>query len=270
VDGCNGDGAGSTIVLADDHPVVRRGLRILLEEAGFEIVAEAADIAAAMRKVRAYRPRVLVLDLSMPGGSGLAAIPTFREISTGTAVVVLTMNSEARVAREALLSGASAFVLKEDAEPELIEAIRAAVSGHSYLSPRLGAWMAAEPPPARSGPDGLTDRELEVLKLVALGQTNREIARQLYLAERTIESHRSHVQSKIGRVSRVELVAYALEHGLIAFTASNGRPQTLRRRQTPTLIRPCEASCDHPFTQQRSADARVAGAGPRGAIGWRS
>jgi two-component system, NarL family, response regulator NreC len=207
------DGVGATIVLADDHPLVRRGLRMLLEEAGFKITAEAGDTSAAVRKVSAYKPDVLILDLSMPDGSSLQAIPTVVEKSPGTAIVVLTMHHETAYARVALRTGASGFVVKEAADSELLEAVREALSGHEYLSTRLGATIAAESEPARL--DGLSDREVEVLRLLALGYTNKEIARQLCLAGRTIESHRARIQRKIGRFSRAELVAYALERDLI-------------------------------------------------------
>jgi two-component system, NarL family, response regulator NreC len=215
------DGERATIVLADDHTVVRRGLRMLLEEAGFTIAAEAGDTAMALRKVRAYKPDVLILDLSMPGGSGLQAIPTVVEKSPGTAIVVLTMHDETAYARAALRNGASAFVVKETADSELLEAVRVALSGHEYLSTRLGARIAAEQEPA---PLGLTDRELEVLRLIALGYTSTEIARQLHLAGRTIDSHRVRIQRKIGRFSRAELVAYALEHDLITSSHDDHPP----------------------------------------------
>jgi two-component system response regulator NreC len=225
------DGAGATVVLADDHPVVRRGLRMLLEEAGFEIAAEAEDAAAALRKVVAYKPDVLVLDLSMPGASSLQAIPTLVEKSPGTAIVIVTMHDETSFARVALRSGASAFVIKEAADSELVEAVRAAVGGNVYLSARLGARIAAEP---ESAPlDGLTDREVEVLKLLALGYTSKEIGRRLSLASRTIESHRAHIQRKLGRLSLAELFAYARKRQLI--TASP--PANSRSSSWPTVQR---------------------------------
>jgi two-component system response regulator NreC len=210
----DGDGAKATIVIADDHRVVRRGLRLVLEEAGFEIASEAGDVAAALRKVRAYKPNVLVLDLNMPGGSSLQAIPRFREVSPGTAIVVLTVEAQPAYAREALRSGASAYVLKEAAARELEQAVRGALSGHRYLSPRLGARVATEPEIASGLPDELSDREGEVLHLLALGHTNSQIANVLFLSVRTIEAHRSRIQHKTGRISRAELVSYAREHGL--------------------------------------------------------
>lgn len=206
-----------TIVLADDHTIVRSALRALLAaQDGFEVVAEAGDVEEAVRKVLAYKPAVLVLDLSMPGGSSLAAIPRILSASPGTAVVVLTMEDEPRFAREALRSGALGFVLKESADAELVEAVRAATRGLRYLNPQLGGLIAAAPETPKGPPDGLTGRELEVLKLVALGHTNTEISEQLYLSVRTVESHRAQILRKAGRTTRAELVAYAREHGLLA------------------------------------------------------
>jgi two-component system, NarL family, response regulator NreC len=135
-----------TIVIADDHAVVRTGLRMLLDaEPAFDIVAEAGDVAAAVRSVRGHRPRVLVLDLNMPGESSLAAIPTFREISPDTGVVVLTMQNDPAFAREALHAGALAYVLKDEADDELVSAVRMAAEGRTYVNPQLGARQAAEP-----------------------------------------------------------------------------------------------------------------------------
>ena len=205
-----------TIVLADDHVVVRRGLRMLLEgEEGLRVVAEAGDAEGALRHVKAHRPAILVLDLNMPGESSLAAIPRLLEASADTAIVVLTMQSEPAFARQALQAGARAYVLKEAADDELIEAIHAAARGDTYLNPRLGARLAAAPAEPEGPPDELTGREVEILRLIALGHTNGEIAKQLYLSVRTVETHRAHVQLKLGRTSRAELVRYALEHGLV-------------------------------------------------------
>ena len=205
-----------TIVLADDHTIVRRALRSLLEaEAGIEVVAEAADADEAARKVLAYKPRVLVLDLSMPGTSTAGAIPRIRATSPGTGIVVLTMEDDPRIAREVLRAGADGFVLKEAADGELTSAVRAAAAGERYLNPRLGAIIAAAPDVPPGPPDDLSDREAEVLRLVALGHTNAEISAQLYLSVRTVESHRAHIQTKTGRTTRAELVAYAREHGLM-------------------------------------------------------
>ena len=204
------------IVLADDHRVVRSGLRMLLDaEADFEVVAEAGDVGAASRSVLGYKPSVLVLDLNMPGGSSLEAIPTMLESSPVTAIVVLTMQEDPAFAREALRAGARGYVPKHAAGSELVQAIRAAAGGGTWLNPELGARMAAAPAAPAGPPGDLTDREVEVLRLIALGHTNNEIAEQLYLSVRTVETHRAHIQQKLGVSTRAELVRYALENDLI-------------------------------------------------------
>jgi two-component system response regulator NreC len=203
------------IVIADDHAVVRSGLRLLLEaESDFEVVAEAGDVDAARRYVRGHHPAVLVLDLNMPGGSSLDAIPLIRTESLDTQIVVLTMQEEPAFARQALGAGAAGYVLKEAADSELVEAVRRAAAGETYLNPTLGARSAREPPPGP--PDDLSVREVEVLRLIALGHTNAEIAQKLYLSVRTVETHRSHIQQKLRMSSRAELVSYALQRGLVS------------------------------------------------------
>src|SRR5215213_8039509 len=204
------------VVIADDHAVVRSGLRMLLEaQDDFHVVAEAGDVPTAMQVIRAHRPTVAVLDLNMPGGSGLEAIPRLRESTPETAIVVLTMQDDPAFARQALQSGALGFVLKEAADEELLEAIKLAADGDTYLNPRLGARMAAAPAEPAGPPDDLSEREVEVLRLIALGHTNSEIAEQLFLSTRTVETHRAHIQQKIRRTTRAELVRYALDHGLV-------------------------------------------------------
>jgi two-component system response regulator NreC len=202
------------VVIADDHAVVRRGLRQVLDvEGDFDVVAEATDVDSARRYVRGHHPDVLVLDLNMPGGSSLELIPRLRAECPETQIVVLTMQNEPAYARHALSSGALGYVLKESAESELVEAIRRAAAGDTYLNPRLGARVAAEPPPGP--PDGLSEREADVLRMIALGHTNAEIADELYLSVRTVETHRAHIQHKLRLSSRSELVRYALDHKLI-------------------------------------------------------
>jgi two-component system response regulator NreC len=209
------------IVIADDHTVVRSGLRLLLDkEADLEVVAEAGDVADALRYVRAHRPQVLVLDLNMPGDPSLPAIPQVAESSPDTHVVVLTMQNDPAFAREALQAGAAGYVLKEAAGTELVEAVRLAAVGETYLNPRLGARLAAAPAEPAGPPDNLTEREVEVLRLIVLGHTNTEIAAQLYLSVRTVESHRAHIQQKIRRTTRAELVKYALEHNMLETDAT--------------------------------------------------
>jgi two-component system, NarL family, response regulator NreC len=202
-----------TVVIADDHTVVRQGLRLLIDaEPDMQVVAEAGNVPDAERMARAHRPAVLVLDLNMPGGSSLEAIPRLCE---QVAIVVLTMQDDPGFARQALRSGALGFVLKEAADEELLEAIRLAAHGDTYLNPRLGARLAAQPPEPSGPPDDLTEREVDVLRLIALGHTNTEIGRRLYLSTRTVETHRAHIQQKLRRSSRAELVRYALEHKLV-------------------------------------------------------
>ena len=206
-----------TLVLADDHAMVRSGLRLLLEaEDGMRVLAEAGDVDGAIRTVLGHKPDVLVLDLNMPGGkTSLEAMPRLAEASPGTRVVVLTMQEDPQFAREALRAGALGYVLKEAADTELVEAVRRAAAGETYLNPRLGAALAAAPPEAPGPPDDLTEREAAVLRLIALGHTNAEIGGQLFLSVRTVESHRAHIQQKLRVSSRAELVRYALDHGML-------------------------------------------------------
>ena len=201
------------LVLVDDHAVVRAGLRRVLEAEGWSVEAEAGDLDRALRAVLGHKPDVLVLDLNLGGDSGLDAIPDFLTRSPKTRIVVLTMQTEPGYARDAMRAGASAYVLKEAAEDELVTAVRAAAAGETYLNPRVGAMMAAEP--ARGDDDDLSERESEILRLLALGHTNAEIAEQLYLSRRTVESHRANVQRKLNLATRAELTRYALEHGML-------------------------------------------------------
>jgi len=204
----------TTIVLADDHTVVRNALRLLLDaEPGFEVVAEAGDAEAAVRYVRGHKPSVLILDLNMPGRSSLEAVPEIRKVSPGTEIVVLTMQNEPVYARRALQAGVRGYVLKEAADAELVQAVRSAAAGDTYLQPTLGAKLAAGVD-ERDG-DDLSERERDVLRLIALGHTNAEIAERLYISIRTVESHRAHIQQKLRVSSRSQLVRYALENGLV-------------------------------------------------------
>jgi len=205
----------TTIVVADDHPVMRSGLRMLLEaEQDLEVIAEAGDVDETIRKLKGYKPDVLLLDLHMPGGPSLQFIPEMREASPGTRIVVLTMQNSAGFVREALRAGALGYVTKEAADSDLVEAVRLAANDQPYLHPRLGARLATEP--ANDGPpDDLTEREAQILHLIALGHTNTEIASQLFRSVRTVESHRAHIQQKLRLSTRAELVRYALDHGLV-------------------------------------------------------
>ena len=202
------------VVLADDHSFMRRSLRLLLEsEQDVAVIAEAGDMAAAVHQLELHRPQVLVLDLHMPNGSGIETIGKLREQAPDTEVVVLTMQDNPVFAQHALASGALGFVLKELADSELAQAVRAAARGEEYVSPRVAARLDAL---RRSlTDDQLTLREVEVLRLIALGHTSVEIARKLYISPRTVESHRARIHNKLGLGTRAELVRYALGRGLL-------------------------------------------------------
>jgi two-component system, NarL family, response regulator NreC len=201
-----------TIILADDHEIVRDGLRRIIEaEEDMEVVGEAGDAETARRRASGLKPSILVLDLNMPGEPSLASIPTVHEGSPDTAVVVLTMQDDPAFAREAFRLGAKAFVVKHAAGSELVDAIRAASRGETYINPMLGARFAAAP---EGPPGGLTPREVEVLGLVAGGYTNPEIAEKLVISIRTVETHRAAIHRKLETSSRAEVVAFAREHGL--------------------------------------------------------
>jgi two-component system, NarL family, response regulator NreC len=205
-----------TVVLADDHAVVRSGLRLLLDsEPGIEVVAEAGDVATAIAEVERHRPDVLVLDLHMPGEPSLPAIPRLRERSPDTRVVVLTAQRDPSFAGEAMRLGTAGYVPKEAAGRQLVRAIRMAAEGKTYLEPTLGARLAADAAAAKRSAPELTERELEVLRLIARGHTNREIAERLFLSVRTVEGHRARIQRKLGRSRRSDLVEYVLERGLV-------------------------------------------------------
>jgi two-component system response regulator NreC len=200
------------IVLADDHAVVRSALRLLLDgEEDFQVVAEAGDVDWTLRYVRGHKPDVLILDLHMPGGPALHAVPELREASPDTGIVVLTMHPEPARARAAMQLGVLGYVLKDAVEEELVTAVRMAAAGKTYLQPELGARLAQD----IGGDDGLSDREVQVLRMIALGHTNAEIADELAISVRTVESHRSHIQQKLGVSKRSELVRHAIERGLL-------------------------------------------------------
>ena len=203
-------------MVADDHTVVRSGLRLLLEaEPGLEVVAEAADVPGAAEAVERLAPDVLVLDLHMPGEPSLPAIPRLCEHSPGTRIVVLTAQRDPSFAGEALRLGAAGYVPKEAAGQQLVRAIRVAAGGGTYLEPGLGARLAAHAAAAQRSAPELTERELDVLRLIARGHTNREIAERLFLSVRTVEGHRARIQRKLGRSRRSDLVDYVLERGLV-------------------------------------------------------
>jgi two-component system, NarL family, response regulator NreC len=202
------------IVLADDHGVVRAGVRMLLEaEPGWQVVAECADTDCVAAAVREHEPAVLVLDLLMPGRPAMELLAELRETAPATRIVMLTMSDDPVIARAAMEAGCAAFVLKDSSGGELVEAVRRAIAGHHYLDPTIGALVASARPRAASS--RLTDRELDVLRLIALGNTNGEIAEALSLSVRTVETHRSRILAKTDAKTRAELVSYALGAGLL-------------------------------------------------------
>jgi two-component system, NarL family, response regulator NreC len=210
-------GADGTIrvIIADDHAVVRDGIRMVLEREAdeFRVVDEAADVPAVVRGVREHKPDLLTLDLSMPGGSSLAALPQCFIAHPSLAVAILTMREDPEYARQALRAGARSYVLKEAEPAELLQAFRLAVAGGNYLHPRLGALMATG---EDGGADGvvLSEREREVVRLIANGYTNPEIAEKLNVAERTVKTYRARAIEKLGFSSRAEITAYVRRIGL--------------------------------------------------------
>ncbi len=202
------------VVLADDHAFMRRSLRLLLDrEEAVQVIAEAEEMTTAVRHVHNDKPHVLVLDLRMPGGSTLETIGKLRERAPDTKVVVLTMEDDPLFAQHALATGALGFVLKDRADSELGEAIRTAACGEEYISPRVAERLEAL---RRSPADNeLTSREVEVLRLIALGHTSVEIAGKLRISPRMVESHRARIHSKLGLATRAELVSYALGRSLL-------------------------------------------------------
>jgi two-component system response regulator NreC len=202
------------VIIADDHTVVRDGIRSVLErEAGeFRVVAEAADIPSMIREVREHKPDLLTLDLTMPGGSSLAALPSCFIAHPTLAVAILTMREDPEYARQALRAGARSYVLKEAEPAELLQAFRLAVAGGNYLHPRLGALMATGEEGATDGVM-LSEREREVVRLIANGYTNPEIAEQLHVAERTVKTYRARAIEKLGFSSRAEITAYVRRTG---------------------------------------------------------
>jgi two-component system response regulator NreC len=205
-----------TVLIAEDHVVVRRGLRLLVESTpGLSVVAETGTVGDTVRKTRALHPDVLLLDLSLGDESSLPVVAQLAAALPEMAIVVLTMQDDTALARRALQDGARAYVLKEAAGDDLARAIDDASAGRVYLDPRLGARMALVRDQDAEPPDGLSRREAEVLRLIALGHTNAEIGSALHLSRRTVESHRTNIQRKTGQTSRAELVRYALDHGLL-------------------------------------------------------
>lgn len=211
------------ILLGDDHAVLRAGLKALLATAAdLQVVGEAGDGSEVVRLAENLRPDVVLLDVTMPGNEQFAALRGLREQSPNTRVLLLTMHDDQTLLREALRLGASGYVLKKAAESELFRAIRAVAKGNTYIDHAMTRVMIddylrpdAEPRSSRSGTDGLTAREVEILKLSAEGYTNKEIAAQLFVSVKTVETHKAHITEKLGSKSRVEWLRYARERGLL-------------------------------------------------------
>jgi two-component system response regulator NreC len=202
------------VLLADDHELMRHRLRLLLDdEDGMEVIAEANDLAAVTRHVQTDEPNVLVLDLSMPDGSSIEAIGRLREQAPDTQIIVMTMDENPVFAQRAFAAGAVGFVAKDLADGELPQAMRAAARGEEFVSPRTATRLDALQRSLTG--DALSPREVEVLRLIALGHTSVEIARKLHLSPRTVETHRAKIHRKLGLATRAELVRYSLRRGLL-------------------------------------------------------
>jgi two-component system, NarL family, response regulator NreC len=206
------------VLVVDDHAVVRSGIRSLLSaEDDLEVVGEASNAREAVFEARALQPDVIVLDVVMPGESGIEALPKLKHEAPDAKVLVLSMQDDPRYVREAFAQGANGYVLKEAADAEVVGAVREIAGGGDYVHPALGARMVAAEAQARAAAaaDPLSEREREVLRLLALGHTNQEIATRLYISVRTAETHRAHIMQKLGLSTRAELVRHAIAHGLL-------------------------------------------------------
>jgi two-component system response regulator NreC len=206
------------VLVVDDHAVVRSGLSLLLaREDDIEPVGEASSAREAIFEARRATPDVILIDVTMPDGSGLDALPTLQHEHPETKVLVLSMHDDPSYVRQAFELGASGYILKEAADAEVVGAIRQVAAGGLYVHPVLGARLVeADSDAARAAAeDPLSEREHEVLRLLALGHTNGEIGKQLFISVRTAETHRSHVLRKLGLATRADLVRYALEHGML-------------------------------------------------------
>jgi two-component system, NarL family, response regulator NreC len=209
------------VLVVDDHAVVRSGLRLLIDaESDMETVGEAGNVRDAVFEARTTSPDLILMDVVMPGESGLEGVPKLLHEHPEVKVLVLSMQDDPRYVREAFAVGASGYVLKEAADVEVVTAIREVAAGGRYVHPELGARLvAADADAARQADeDPLSEREREVLRLLALGFTNQEIAKQLFISVRTAETHRAHVMQKLRLASRAELVRYALARGLLEET----------------------------------------------------
>ncbi|MFZ0383641.1 MAG: response regulator transcription factor [Solirubrobacteraceae bacterium] len=215
------------LVVADDHPVVRRALRLWLEsEKTVEVIAEAGDVPTAIRHVKRHLPHVLLLDLQVPNGSSVEAIRRLREEVPETQIVVATTEESPLFARQALDAGAVGYVLKDNADSELRAAVPCAARGEEYVSPCVAARLDGLQRAAQD--DGLSPRETDVLRLIALGLTSAEMSGRLHLSRRTVESHRRRIHRKLGLGKRSELVRYAFARHLIGDPSHAARGSACR------------------------------------------
>jgi two-component system response regulator NreC len=210
------------VLLADDHAIVREGVkRILMAEPDLEVVAEAENGLEAVEQAKKLKPDVAVLDISMPGMNGIEATKQIRAALPNTHTLALTMHSDDSYVFQILKAGASGYVLKRAAATDLVQAIRAARRGEAFLYPAVAKAVVAdylkrlETGEGRETYDGLTDREKEILTLVADGATNQEIAQKLYISVKTVQTHRAHIMEKLNLHDRTMLVRYAIRKGLI-------------------------------------------------------
>jgi two-component system response regulator NreC len=206
------------VVIVDDHAILRAGLRRVLDaEPDIEVVGEAPSAERAVFESIAGHPDVVLMDVMMPGKSGIEGMPAVLRAVPTAKVLVLSMQDDPRYVREAFAAGAAGYVLKEAADSEVVGAVRAVAAGERYVHPTLGARLVAAEAEERrrAEEDPLSEREREVLRLLALGHTNQEIAKSLYISVRTAETHRAHIMQKLRLSSRAELVRYALDNGLL-------------------------------------------------------
>jgi two-component system response regulator NreC len=206
------------VLIVDDHTLVRSGLRLLLEaESDVAVDDEAGDAEQAIRLARLHKPDVVLLDVVMPGRSGLEAAPDILVAAPKAKILVLSMQDDPSYVRQAFSAGATGYLLKEAADDDLVQAVREVAAGRRYVHPPLGARLAAAEAEAkaRAEADPLSEREREVLRLLALGHTNQEIAKLLFISVRTAETHRAHVMQKLRLSTRAELVRHALQQGLL-------------------------------------------------------
>ena len=206
------------VLIVDDHAVLRSGLHLLLDkESDIEVVGEAGNVREAVFEARAQKPDVVLMDVVMPGQSGIEGVPLVLKEAPDAKVLVLSMQDDPRYVHEAFAAGAAGYILKEAVDAEVVGAIHQVATGDKYVHPALGARLVAAEAEAkaREQADPLSDREREVMRLLALGHTNQEIAKMLYISVRTAETHRAHIMQKLRLSTRAELVRYAIDQGLL-------------------------------------------------------